>query len=45
MKVSKSLRASSPPVLIKHRWNTLRVTDVYEMAKAATMLWSSGVSG
>jgi len=23
-----------PPVLAKHRWNPIRVTDVYEMAKA-----------
>ena len=30
-----------PPVLVKHRWNTIRVTDVYEMAKAVAALWGS----
>ena len=31
-----------PPVLVKHRWNPIRVTDVYEMAKAVALLWSRG---
>jgi len=29
----------TPPVMLKHVWNTVRVTDVYEMAKAAAELW------
>jgi hypothetical protein len=31
-----------PPVQVKHRWNPIRVTDVYEMAKAVALLWSRG---
>jgi len=31
-----------PPVLVKHRWNTIRVTDIIELAKAVAMLWSGG---
>lgn len=31
-----------PPVLVKHRWSTIRVTDVYEMAKAVAALHSRG---
>jgi len=31
----------APPVALKHVWNTVRVTDVYEMAKAAAALWGS----
>jgi len=30
-----------PPVLVKHRWNPVRVADVYEMAKAVAELWGS----
>ena len=29
----------TPPVALKHVWNPVRVTDVYEMAKAAAALW------
>ena len=32
----------SLPVLVKHQWNPIRVTDVYEMAKAVALLWSRG---
>lgn len=32
----------SLPVVVKHRWNPIRVTDVYEMAKAVAVLWSAG---
>jgi hypothetical protein len=31
-----------PPVLVKHRWNPIRVTDVYEMAKAVAVLYGGG---
>ena len=31
-----------PPVLVKHRWNPVRVTDVYEMAKAVAVLHGRG---
>ena len=31
-----------PPVLVKHRWNPVRVSDVYEMAKAVALLFSRG---
>ncbi len=31
------------PVLIKHSWNPIRVTDVYAMATAVTALYSSGL--
>jgi len=30
-----------PPVLVKHVWNPVRVSDVYEMAKAVAGLWGS----
>lgn len=30
-----------PPVAVKHRWNPIRVTDIYAMAKAAAELWGS----
>jgi len=37
------LRENEPlPVLVKHQWNPIRVTDVYEMAKAVALLWSRG---
>lgn len=31
----------APPVALKHRWNPVRVADVYEMAKAVSTLWGS----
>lgn len=31
------------PVSVKHKWNIIRTTDVYEMAKAVTALYSSGL--
>ncbi|TET70851.1 phage portal protein [Candidatus Bathyarchaeota archaeon] len=31
-----------PPVLVKHRWNPVRVSDVYEMAKAVAILHGRG---
>ena len=31
-----------PPILVKHNWNPIRVSDVYEMAKAVAMLWAGG---
>ena len=31
------------PVLVKHAWNPVRVTDVYEMAKAVTSLYGTGL--
>jgi hypothetical protein len=31
-----------PPVLVKHRWNPVRTTDIYEMAKAIAVLWGGG---
>ena len=31
----------APPVAVKHRWNPVRVSDVYEMAKAVSSLWGS----
>ena len=31
-----------PPVLVKHRWNPVRVSDVYEMAKAVAVLYGRG---
>jgi hypothetical protein len=31
-----------PPVMVKHRWNPVRVSDVYEMAKAVAVLHSRG---
>lgn len=31
-----------PPVLVKHKWNPVRATDVYEMAKAVALLFSRG---
>ena len=31
-----------PPVQVKHRWNPIRVSDVYEMAKAVTWLHGRG---
>ena len=30
------------PVHVKHRWNPVRVTDVYQIADAAAKLWGSG---
>lgn len=30
------------PVLVKHKWNPIRVTDVYEMAKAVSFLHGRG---
>lgn len=39
----KDLGEDDPlPVVVKHRWNPIRVTDVYEMAKAVALLWSRG---
>lgn len=32
-----------PPVLVKHQWNTIRMADIYEMAKAVAALY--GPSG
>jgi len=29
------------PVRVKHRWKPVRVSDVYEMAKAVSALWGS----
>ena len=29
------------PVRVKHAWNPVRVSDVYEMAKAVAALWGS----
>jgi len=34
-----------PPVLVKHRWRPVRVSDVYAMADAAAKLWGSYGSG
>jgi hypothetical protein len=31
-----------PPVRVKHRWNPVRTSDVYEMAKAVAALWGGG---
>jgi len=31
-----------PPVLVKHRWSHIRVTDIYEMAKAVAVLYGGG---
>ena len=31
------------PVLVKHVWSPVRVTDVYEMAKAVTSLYGTGL--
>jgi hypothetical protein len=31
-----------PPVRVKHRWRTIRATDVYEMAQAVAALWGDG---
>ncbi len=31
-----------PPVRVKHRWNPVRASDVYEMAKAVAALWGGG---
>jgi len=31
-----------PPVRVKHRWNPVRASDVYEMAKAVAVLWGGG---
>jgi hypothetical protein len=33
--------SEAPPVALKHRWNPVRVADVYEMAKAVSALWGS----
>jgi len=33
------------PVHIKHQWNPVRVTDVYQIADAAAKLWGVGGSG
>jgi len=32
-----------PPILVKHRWNKIRVTDVYEMATAVANLYATGL--
>ena len=34
-----------PPVRVKHRWSSVRVSDVYAMADAAAKLWGSYGSG
>ena len=34
-------KSETPPVTVKHRWNPVRVADVYEMAKAVSTLWGS----
>jgi len=31
-----------PPVQVKHEWNPVRVSDVYEMAKAVAVLDGRG---
>jgi hypothetical protein len=31
------------PVVVKHKWNPIRVTDVYEMATAVTNLYANGL--
>ena len=31
-----------PPVKIKHRWRTIRASDIYEMARAVSALWGGG---
>lgn len=28
-----------PPVRVKQRWNPVRASDIYEMAKAVAVLW------
>jgi hypothetical protein len=33
---------AAPSVIVKHRWNPVRVADVYEMAKAVAVLYSRG---
>lgn len=38
----KAPEGEKPPILIKHNWNPVRVSDVYEMAKAVAMLWAGG---
>lgn len=34
-----------PPVEVKHKWKKIRVSDVYEAAKAVGMLWGQGGLG
>ncbi|UCH57942.1 MAG: hypothetical protein JSV18_03310 [Candidatus Bathyarchaeota archaeon] len=38
----KVLEGEQPPVRVKHRWNPVRVADVYEMAKAVAFLYGRG---
>ena len=35
-------KGEHPPIHVKHRWNPVRVTDVYEMAKAVAVMWGTG---
>jgi len=31
-----------PPIRVKHRWNPVRTSDVFEMARAVAVLWGAG---
>lgn len=42
-KGEKIPEGEAPPVAVKHRWRPIRVTDVYEMAKAVAQLYSNGM--
>ncbi len=33
---------AEPPVRVKHRWNPVRASDVYEMSRAVAALWGAG---
>ena len=41
-KDKKASEGEQPPVLVKHKWNPIRVTDIYEMAKAVAVLHGRG---
>jgi len=42
----EKLKENQPlPVVVKHRWNPMRVSDIYQMAAAVAQLWGSYGNG
>jgi len=42
----ENLKENNPlPIVVKHRWNPIRVSDIYQMATAVAQLWGSYGNG
>jgi hypothetical protein len=38
----QSMESKPLPVVVKHKWNPIRVVDIYEMARAVALLYGAG---